>query len=66
MSLPTFGDPIIEMMQKQLKPQSVEYVICAKCKKLNGWMKIRKILDERGDFVDYRCMDCVKEGNKVE
>jgi len=61
-----FMDIMRPLLQQQLKPQIIEYVVCAKCKKINGWPRIRKLIDERGDFIDYRCIYCVTEGNKIE
>lgn len=61
------GDPM-EMMKHMLQqdPKPMELIICGKCEILNTWLTIRKILDHRGNLVEYRCMKCATEGGKSE
>lgn len=61
-------DPIFQILKQQLKPKPevIELVVCAKCHQLTYWDTIRKLLDQRGEFIEYRCSKCAMEGVKIE
>lgn len=61
-------DPILQILKQQLKPKPevMELVVCAKCHQLTYWDTIRKLLDQRGEFIEYRCSRCAMEGVKIE
>ena len=63
----SFANPFEQMRDMlQQDPKPMELIICAKCKTLNTWLTIRKILDSKGDFLDYLCGKCATERRRLE